>query len=77
MVINSYDCDTSIAQYPVKRRVNLFRCCYLCSMSTNYLPKNCLSKNCLSTNCLFANCLCEHARARVCDRAPASAYAHA
>ena len=55
----------------MRRCINLFRCYYLCSKSTNCLSKNCLSKNCLSTNCL-----CEHARARACDRAPTSAYAH-
>ena len=44
----------TIVQCPIRRRVNLFRCCRLCSMSTN-----CLSKNCLSTNRP-----CEHARAR-------------
>ena len=43
--------------FPVRYRVNLFRCCYLCSMSTNCLSTNCLSTNCLSTNCLSTNCL--------------------
>ena len=48
--------------FPVRYRVNLFRYCYLCLMSTNYLYTNylytnCLFTNCLSTNCLFTNCL--------------------
>ena len=33
-----------IAQYPVRRRVNLFGCCYLCLMSTNCIYEHARSR---------------------------------
>ena len=42
---NSYGCNTSIAQYSVRRLVNLSRCYYLCLMSTNCLSTNCLREH--------------------------------
>ena len=35
-----------IAQCPVRRRVNLFGCCYLCLMSTNCLYEHARARAC-------------------------------
>jgi hypothetical protein len=40
------DSNTLIAQYPVRRRVNLFGCCYLCPISTNCLYERARARAC-------------------------------
>ena len=43
---NSYDRNTSIAQYSVRCRMNLFGCCYLYLMFTNCLCQHARTRAC-------------------------------